>query len=404
MKLVFVNHCHPATPHVCATRMREFAYAMTLLGHEVILLTETIPGVRAKIKPEEIKAAILAHNFNSPLYLAIEPKGHPLIKRFRDNKLPWGIRQAVVIWYFLYHKGVYTDWRTGSQSYLTAIAENFKPDLVWATFLNTDAWNIAIDLAKISKIPWVGDIKDSWQVYIPRFFRKYLANYFDSCVALSTFSHFNSIDAQKWFSSPKTVIYSGFWADHLDPTNELSMDNINISLTGGIYDNYSLNQLVQGIKIWLEGLPQYERSKVCVTYAGNDTALVSRATKKLSNLCRINLLGFISIEELKKIHQISIANLYVKINRGFHHKTIEILSAGRPIICYPKESDEVINIARATNIDLHSCSTPLEISNALSESINTKSNEVGKNKALEELTWNSQAKKLENLFKTILKD
>jgi len=169
--------------------MREFAHAMATLGHEVILMTETMQGMKAETTPEQTREKILSHNFSLPLYLATEPKGHPLIKKPRDRKLPWGIRQSVVMWYLFYHKGVYTDLRTGSRLYLNPIAETFKPDLVWATFLNIDAWNIAIDLAKISGVPWVGDIKDSWGLYIPTLFQKFLANYFDTCLALSTFSN-----------------------------------------------------------------------------------------------------------------------------------------------------------------------------------------------------------------------
>ena len=404
MRLVFINHCHPEAPHVCATRMREFSQAMTMLGHEVILLTETQQGMTAETTPEQTTKKIQTHNFSVPLHLAAEPKGHTLIKKLRDRKLPWGIRQAVIIWYFFYHKGVFTDWRTGSQLYLHPIAEAFKPDLIWATFLNTDAWNIAKDLAKITKVPWVGDIKDPWGIFIPALFRKFLANYFDNCLALSTFSNFNSNDVQKWFKSPTTVIYSGFRANQLEPIKAFSSDKINISLTGGIYNDHSLYELIQGVKIWLEGLTSNERSKVYLTYAGHDTEVVKKATRELNNLCQINLVGFISVKELQKIHQHSIANMYVKTYSTFHHKTIEMLSAGRPIICYPEENSEAIGIAKATNIDLHSCGTAREISQALSESLNTQSNKVAENEHLRELTWDYQAKKLEYLFLNILQN
>ena len=79
MRFVFINHCHPDTKHICATRMREFSYAITKLGHEVILLTEVFPGKAAEISPEETRKKIRSHNFKSPLCLSIQPKGHPLI-------------------------------------------------------------------------------------------------------------------------------------------------------------------------------------------------------------------------------------------------------------------------------------------------------------------------------------
>jgi len=402
MRLVLINHCHPNTPHICATRMREFAHAMTLLGNKVILLTETLDGVPTKTRPEQTSEIILNHNFSTPLHIAVEPIGHPLIRKLRNGTLPWGIRQAVVVWYFFYYKGVYTDWRAGSQPYLNPISDNFKPDLVWATFLNTDAWNIAIDLAKISKIPWIGDIKDPWEIYIPAPFRKFLANYFDTCLAITTFSSFNSNDVRKWFKSPTKILYSGFWSGQVEAINKLNSDKINISLTGGIYNVRSLNKLMQGVKIWLKGLSKNQRSKVHLTYAGHDTEAVKTATQKLTKLCKINLKGFIPITELREIHQNSIANMYVKIDSTFHHKTIEMLSAGRPIICYPEENNEAIEIAKTTNITLHSCKSAIEISQALNKSLNTLSNRVAENEKLKELTWDSQAKKLENLFKTIL--
>ena len=100
MRLVFVNHCHPETQHVCATRMREFARAMVILGHEVILFTETIPEGASETTPQQTRKKIQDHDFSAPLYISTQPKGHPLIKKLRDKKLPWGIRQVIIIWYF----------------------------------------------------------------------------------------------------------------------------------------------------------------------------------------------------------------------------------------------------------------------------------------------------------------
>ena len=402
MRLVFINHCHPDTEHICATRMREFSYAMTNLGHEIILLTENLPSLPYENSPSATREKIQNHNFKTPLHLSIKPKGHPLIQKLRKQQLPWGIRQAVVFWYFFYYKGVFTDWREGSGIYLRLIAEDFKPDLVWATFLNTDAWNIAKDLSKIAKVPWVGDIKDPWGIYIPRLFRLFLAKYFDTCVALSTFSDFNSDDVKKWFRTPTTKIYSGYHEGNYKPINITNLDTINISLTGGIYNVMALRELIQGVRIWFEGLTDAEKSKVKITYAGHDSEAVKQAINEQNNFCKLDLKGFITVEELKQIHENSIANLYIKIYTTFHHKTIELLSAGRPVICYPSEIDEAIRIAKEANIDLHSCNRVDEVTKALSKSLTTNSIKASDNKHLRKLTWHSQAIKLETLFKRIL--
>ena len=164
------------------------------------------------------------------------------------------------------------------------------------------------------------------------------------------------------------------------------MDIINVSLTGGVYSDKALKELIYGVKIWFEGLTDAEKSKVQITYAGHDTEVVKEVMRELNNFCKINLIGFITIEELRKIHESSIANLYIKIYTTFHHKTIELLSAGRPVVCYPAEIEEAINIAREANVDLYSCSRPEEVARALSESLTTGSIKVSDNKFLCKLT------------------
>ena len=107
----------------------------------------------------------------------------------------------------------------------------------------------------------------------------------------------------------------------------------------------ALRELIQGVRIWFEGLTDAEKSKVKITYAGHDSEAVKQAINEQNNFCKLDLKGFITVEELKQIHENSIANLYIKIYTTFHHKTIELLSAGRPVICYPSEIDEAIRIA-----------------------------------------------------------
>jgi len=403
MRLVFVNHCHPETPHICATRMREFANAMTNRGHQVILLTETLMRKSSEISPEEVSETILQHNFEQPLYLSIGPKGHPLIQKLRERKLSWGIRQVVIVWYFLRYKGVFSDWSLGCQEYLYPISESFEPDLVWATFLNTDSWNIALNLANISGIPWVADLKDSWGNFIPLIFRSFLARHFNSCIGISAFSEFNLNDAAKWFrNKPRNVIYSGFWERQLNDPTPVSKATIDICLTGGIYSSDSLRKLILGVKNWIEKLPDDKKNKVRLIYAGNDVEVVRKTSFLLNGICQVILRRFLPVAELHTIYRDTIANLYVKSDTTFHHKTIEMLSAGRPIVCYPEESIEAIRIAKSTKIDLYSCKSVQEVSEALSECLITKTRNLRQNEELRNFTWEFQAKKLEHFFLSVV--
>tara|TARA_B100000315_G_C14586935_1_gene593522 strand:+ start:665 stop:1900 length:1236 start_codon:yes stop_codon:yes gene_type:complete len=403
MRVVLVNHCHPKTPHVCATRMREFSQVLTKLGHEVILLTETLADQPTDIPPDRVARVIQDHDFSAPLNLASEPKGHPLIKKLRAQTLPWGIRQAVVVWYYWQQHGVFTDWRAGSQPYIPPIVEYFEPDIVWATFGNTDCWNIARDLAQAANCPWIADAKDPWETFIPRALQSYLANYFSDSAAMTAFSEFHAADIQKYFGTQAAVIYSGFPASQLAPSPTPISDNITISLTGAIYDRQALDQLIQGVRSWLAGLPDEKRSNACFVYAGQDSEEVAAATSELSKICKIEIKGYIPFEELRQIHRSAIANLYIKSNRTFHHKTVEMLSAGRPLICYPEEAKEAIEISQSTVVPLFSCESPEKISAALDQSLKTGHFDIEDDSGLKKLTWESQSEKLAEILSDTLR-
>ena len=392
MRVVFVNHCHPDTPHVCATRMREFASALSCLGHEVILLTEVLEG-RPSVTP-----AIGSHNFSAPLYVATNPTGHSSISALRKRTLPWGIRQAVVIWHYLKYKGVFTDWRSGTQAVLPTIAEQFKPDLVWASFGNTDCWNVAKDLAQLAGCPWVADLKDLWTNFIPVPLQKHLSHHFSDCAAITTFSNFHSIDAEMFFDAVPTPIYSGFSKNALRPNSVGEASKITISLTGAIYDKTALKKLIRGVEIW----QSTKEAELQFIYAGHDIAEVKAATAELSKCCKVDIKGYLPLEELREIQRNAAANLYIKSDHTFHHKTIEMLSVGRPIICFPGETGEAIEIARTTGVPLHSCSSPHEIATALEQSLNFATIDVTKNTGILGLTWQAQAKKLEQVFQDVL--
>jgi hypothetical protein len=399
MRLVFINHCHPETPHVCATRAREFAYALSNLGHSVILLTENLKGQAADISPN---TKIQTHDFSEPLFLSTTPRGHPLIRALRANKLPWGIRQAIIIYYYVIHKGVFTDWRSGTQPYLPIIAEKFKPDLIWASFGNTDCWNIAQDLADISSCPWVPDVKDLWSSFIPNLLQNIVSRHFNNYAAITALStHYHSTDILKHFKTESEIIYSGFSDKYLIADSLPQTKIITISLTGGIYNEPALVKMVEGLQLWVSKFNEKKQSEIMIVYAGNDTAKVKSATAQLSKLCKIDIRGYLSIDKLRDLQRTSIANLYVKTN-SYHHKIIEMLSVGRPIICLPEETKEALAITESTGVSFYSCRTPEEISSALDQSIKQKTIDITKDSGLKNLTWEAQAIKLQNLFQNII--
>ena len=68
-----------------------------------------------------------------------------------------GLRQLSIAWQYAVHSGMFTDWRRAAQPHLEILREVFKPDCLWASFGNTDVWNIAQDLSRLAAVPWVGE-------------------------------------------------------------------------------------------------------------------------------------------------------------------------------------------------------------------------------------------------------
>lgn len=403
MRAVFINHCHPDTPHICATRVREFAIALADHGHEIILLTETLDGGPIK-SVRDVARELDTHDFSHPYNLACPTKGHGFISLLRRGKLPWGLRQLVIVYYYAFHHGVVTNWRTGCQPYLECVVENFKPNVIWASFGNSDCWNIARDLAAKAKCPWVADIKDPWRIFIPSLFQNALSRLYSDADAMTCFSQMHEKEADSWFKADKTVLYSGFKKSALGEAPLASPDELQILLTGAIYDDQTLRQMINGVGTWLDGQAEAEKKNVKFIYAGNDGEQVDKATSQLRSHCQVEILGYQPIERLQELQRNSLVNIYVKSDRTFHHKLIELLSARRPVLSFPAEISEAKAIAESVNIPLYSCSRPDEISLALDSCRKDSILDGPNNSALAALSWESQAMTLETVLQNAIEE
>ncbi|MBI1318979.1 MAG: hypothetical protein GC168_08520 [Candidatus Hydrogenedens sp.] len=361
MRLVIVNHCHPDTPHVCARRAAGFAEALAAQGHRVVLLTETL----APDDPAPVMASLMAsldrHDWRTPLLLATPPEGGGIARAAREGRLPAGLRQAVLAGLYLGPGGLFPDWTAGSRRVWPALAERFRPELVWGIFGNTDAWRIARGLARAAGCPWVADIKDYWRSFIPAPLRAVLARRFADAAAMTCLSESNRQDAELWFRQAKTVIYSGL--DQVTPTTPPGPPSqpFRLELTGGLYDQAALDTLVAGLSIWLGTLTAAEREPVVLSYTGTDGRRAAAALRPLQALCRVEVLGYVALERLAALQESALANLYIATPRTFHSKVFELFRAGRPILCCPGDSAEVTALAGRTGARLAPCATPAAV-------------------------------------------
>ncbi len=356
MRFVFVNHCHPDTPHVCATRARAFADTLTVASHQVVLLTAALDGAPPVRWADGLAKRLADHDWAQPFYLACDPRPSLALDLLRGGRIPWPLRKVCTGGYYLAMGGMFTDWREGSRPFWPVLAKTFRPDAVWGVFGNTDAWIIARSIARIANCPWVADVKDHWSTFIPAPLRAPLARRFVDAAHITAFSRSHVERLTPWFSQPKTVVYSGISDDFLaPPPDTCPRDGFRLVLTGSLYEDDSLTALIEGIRAWVFRLTAIERAEVSLVYAGTDRRRFENASRSLVGLCRLEAHDFLPLAQWRALTLLAHANLYTKTTTTYHHKLIELLSADRPILCFPGEEAEAREVAAALGGTLYSC-------------------------------------------------
>jgi glycosyltransferase involved in cell wall biosynthesis len=402
MRAVLINHCHPDTRHICGVRLGEFAGSLAGRGHQVVLLTAPLAGQADVASAADAARLLGAHDFAASFRLAAAPSSPGLLALLRNAATPRPARQGIVLWHYLSQAGVFTDWRNGAAQYLPMLAESFEPEIIWSSFGNTDCWNIAQLLSAHAGCPWVADIKDFWSAFIARPLRARLAGRYRDAAAFTALSKSHAEDAAPWFGEDIETIYSGVAGETYseDPANPGSRC---FSLTGATGGVARLTGLKSAIKSWLESLPVQAARDLEFIYCGNDTALVGDIFADLADLCRVTVNGYVPIDQLRNIHNRAFANLYIKSERTFHHKVVELLAAGRPVICYPEEGTEAKTLAGEFGAVFHSAGNQDEIVTALGQSFERYPKTSLNKEGAAHFTWDAQAVKLEAVLLDAIK-
>ena len=87
----------------------------------------------------------------------------------------------------------------------------------------------------------------------------------------------------------------------------------------------------------------------------------------------------------------------------YHHKFIEYLATGRPVLCFPGESAECTSIARQVNGPLFSCDTMADVGYAQS-TIEAGRYPALDRRGLEAYSWDAQAEVLDRVFRSALEE
>jgi glycosyltransferase involved in cell wall biosynthesis len=404
VKLVFVNVLHSDVAHVAGMRVPYLGRELSRRGHRVVLVTPTLAADEpASIPPRGLAGAIAGHDWSQPLHLAVPPRRDAALRAVRDGSLPAAARRLVTLYYQLRHLGVFEDWVSACAPYAKALATTWAPDLVWGTFGNTGSIKVAQRIARESGVPWVIDFKDSWSYFLHPWLRSYMARRFRDASAATANAEFSREVASRWFAPIDTsVIYSGVaeaffegeTASEAGPRSELL-------LVGGVYSESLLREFLSALQAWLLASPTSVRESVRLTYLGADGDRVRRVVGAMRLPCALDVQAFVGIVEMARRCQRALACCYIKYHETFHHKLLELLVAGRPVICFPGETDESLALSRSFRTPLFSCASAGELHDGFSRAWQLRG-EPRATSPRSPWCWASRAAELEAVFESVL--
>jgi glycosyltransferase involved in cell wall biosynthesis len=404
VKLVFANALHPDVAHVAGMRVPYLGREMSRRGHQVLLLTSTLAeSDRASLQPQQLREAIARHDWSQPLHLAVPPRPDAALRAVRDGSLPAPARRVVTLYYQLRHLGVFEDWVAGCEPYAAALAAAWDPDLVWGTFGSTGTLKVAQRIARRSRVPWVIDFKDSWSYFLHPWLRSYVAWRFRDASAATANAEFTRSIARRWFDPLETtVIYSGvadvFFEE--EPTSGTGPAN-ELLLVGGVYSESRLREFLTALQAWLDGSPPPVRESVRLTYFGADGARVRRVVDAMRLSCAVEVQAFVRLPEMARRCRDALACCYIKYEETFHHKLLELLVAGRPVICYPAETEESLALCRSFRTPMLSCASAGALGEAFSRAWQLRG-EPRAASGRSPWTWAARAAELEAVLESVL--
>lgn len=402
MNFVFVNHMHPATPHVSGMRSWYFARELAKRGHRVVQICEWREGAEPAPFPDQLGRRLQQHDWAEPMLLAIKPEIRALLKFVRARGTSAPLRKFLVMWSYLRHSGMFTDFSQAAQPYLCVLARDFRPNATWGLFGNTDCWLIAQRLSRLAGCPWVADMKDSWEVFIRQPLRGMLARRFRDMSACTSNAEFNAHVLERWFPPKPVVVYSGVDSGFFQPSPSASDSGcFRLTLTGSVHDLSILQRFVAGLRAWLvEGGLSTEKGslRLEVIYAGASAEKVAPHLMPLESLARVQVKGYVPLFELASLCRSATVNAYIWNSNCFHHKLLELLSCERPVIAFPGETEESRGLAMACGAQLLCPANEDELKATLGRLFEQVGSPVSAHVVSDSFSWQAQARGLEQVL------
>ena len=199
MNVLMVNPVHPSTPHISAVRAWRFAEELAHRGHRVVLLTAHRADGGADQGPPTDN-----HDWHEPLVLSFAGVN----RKVPSVSPPRPLRRAATAVRLFRDGGRNGAWVRASVAGVTRSHAGFKPDVVWCTFGTMEGVFAAKQIAKVTGCPWVLDVKDNWELYVPRGMRRLMAWRIKGWSAITANAESTAYVAAKWHDASPAVIYS----------------------------------------------------------------------------------------------------------------------------------------------------------------------------------------------------
>jgi hypothetical protein len=404
MRLVFVNHAHPDLPHVSGMRLGYFAREMAKRGHQVVLLTATLPDATdGATAGDRLSTRLREHDWTTPVVVAVKPRRRRVLDAIRHRGVPSLLRRALTLSQFLFHGGMFADWQLAAKSVAAQLAREFRPDLVWGTFGNTSSLVLSQSLARRAGCPWLMDIKDQWTNFVPAGLRRLTAWRLRDAAGWTSNAQRHHIVASRWLRQPRSrVIYSGVAHAFYAPCQERPPATHDLLLAGSTYNAAALREYLAAVAQWMTELPEGDRETLRFVYAGSDARQVTQALRDMPLSCETMVYGQLPIAEFAKLARNAVVNTFICTSTmtGFHHKLLELLVCGRPIVCFPDSSEENRLFASQIDCTFASCASQDDVRRALAG--------VWAGRTTRSLTttqpawrWSDRAAELEQFFQSI---
>ncbi|THD37165.1 MAG: glycosyltransferase family 1 protein [Sphingomonas sp.] len=391
----------PSLGHVYGLRVASLARAMAARGHSVLMLAPAPRGAAADETEVALAERIRSHAWCEPLLVerALQPKA--LLSLQRSASTPGVVRRALTAGLILTQGGVQGDWVAGARPVYDTIAGEFRPGIVWANFGNLSNLVVGQQLAARARAPWAIDFKDNFANYVPAGLHKPLARRFRNAVAVTTNAVLHGDAAGRWFRQPRTVIYSGVAPDMVASHTSLPRaDRFLVTLVGSAYDTGNLQRFVGALAGWVARGGESRARETLFRYAGAQHADVTDVVERSGLACEATVTPNIPHGELADLCHDAGANCYTWAAFGFHHKALELMACRRPVIVFPGEHPETIDLAKRVAGDLDVCRNEEQLASAFDRAyaLWRERRPAAPDLDISGVSWDAGAAQLENIF------